>query len=171
MDKAALPKRVLIDTTVLIRALGERPNDPDTPDCRDFFDAMLAGGRTLLVEAPSISEMLRGQPKPALPNTTGILVVAFDDEAAITLGLQFPAATLKSLAASTGLSGTYLKYDALIAACALRHRAEHLVTVDRRLHPQVPPGLKVTQPGEFRARQGVLVEIPETAGTKPKGFE
>jgi hypothetical protein len=89
-------------------------------------------------------------------------VVAFDDVAAIELGLHFPAATLKSLTTSTGLSSTYLKYDALIAACALRHRAEHLVTVNRRLHPQVPQGLKVTQPCEFRARQGVLVEVPQT---------
>ncbi len=118
MDPARLPARVLIDTGVFIRAMGEHPTDPRSIDCKDFVEAMAAAGNDVLLAAPSLAEMLRGQDAPAVPNTGAITVVAFDDMAAVELGTKFPAKTLKAVPG--GLPATYLKYDALIAACAMR---------------------------------------------------
>jgi predicted nucleic acid-binding protein len=159
----------MIDTGVLIRALGERPGDPDSRDCVDFVEAMLAGGRELLVAAPSVAELMRGQAVPTPPSTPGLVIVAFDDLAAIELGTRFPVSSLKSLAATSGLPLTYLKYDAMIAACAIRHKAAFLITVDKRLSAQVPSSLKVARPGDFRAKQMQLVAVPSApAAPKPK---
>ncbi|MBX7115926.1 MAG: type II toxin-antitoxin system VapC family toxin [Myxococcaceae bacterium] len=167
MDSARLPARALIDTGVFIRAMGELPKDPRSVDCKDFVNAMAAAGKDVLLAAPSLAEMLRGQAMPAVPNTGAITVVAFDDVAAVELGTKFPAKTLKTVPG--GLPATYLKYDAMIAACAIRHRCGFLITLDEKLHPQLPPGLKVAAPGDFRQKQMQLVSVPAAPSSAKKG--
>jgi predicted nucleic acid-binding protein len=165
MDAARLPSRVLIDTPVLIRALGDRPDEAHSTDCKDFVEAMIKNERVVLVAAPSIAEMIRGMSVPAPPKTSGLVVVAFDDVAAVVLGMQFPAKTLKETASSAGIPLPYLKYDAMIAACAIRHKAQYLISLDQRLPAQVPASLKVAAPGAFRHKQ--LPLIP-SAPTEPR---
>lgn len=135
IDPAKLLKRVLIDTGILIRALGDRPQDPEAKACRDFWDAMLQHGRTILIAAPSIAEVVRFGVGAAadnpVPNVPGVEVVAFDQSAAMRLGHDFPINVIKKSSSETGRSLTHLKYDALIAACALRHNAQCLVTLDK----------------------------------------
>ncbi|MCA3014815.1 MAG: type II toxin-antitoxin system VapC family toxin [Myxococcaceae bacterium] len=160
MDPKLLPKRALIDTGVFIRALGEHPNDPRSADCKDFVDAMVAQGNDVLVAAPSLAEMIRGLPVPQPPSTGAIIIVAFDDQAAVVLGMNFPVSALKKLATDTGKSITYLKYDALIGACAVRHKADFLITIDGGFSAQVPKSLKVAAPSDFRTKQMTLVAVP-----------
>jgi len=173
MDPKLLPRRALLDTGVLIRALGEHPTDPRSADCREFLDAMVAVGNDVLVAAPSLAEMIRAMAVPKVPATNSIVVVPFDDQAAIVLGTTFPMVALKQLALKTGVALTYLKYDALIAACAIRHRAEFVVSIDERMTAQLPSSLKVAPPGAFRAKQMQLVsvdgdaQLPASTGTKP----
>jgi len=167
MDPSRLPSRVLLDTTVFIRAMGEHKADPRSLDCTDFVEAMVAAGKDVLVAAPSLAEMLRGMAMPAVPNTGAIAVVAFDDVAAVELGTKFPAKTLKTVPGS--LPATYLKYDAMIAACAMRHRCGYLITLDTNLHTQVPAGLKLAAPGEFCAKQMQLVAVPALPTKKGTG--
>lgn len=173
MDPKLIPRRALLDTGVLIRALGEHPTDPRSSDCREFLDAMVAEGSDILIAAPSLAEMIRAMAVPKVPTTNSILVVPFDDQAAIALGTTFPMATLKSLANQTGFPLTFLKYDALIAACAIRHKAEFLVSIDGRMSRQIPSSLKVASPSDFRAKQLQLAThdggalMPGAAGTKP----
>lgn len=172
MDPKSLPRRALLDTGVLIRALGEHPTDPRSADCRDFLDAMVAAGNDVLVGAPSLAEMIRAMAVPKVPSTNNIVVVPFDDQAAIVLGTTFPMVALKQLALKTGATLTYLKYDALIAACAIRHRADFLVSLDGRLSTQIPSSLKVAPPSAFREKQLQLVSVdggalvPPSIGTK-----
>jgi len=173
MDPRLLPRRALLDTGVLIRALGEHPTDPRSADCHEFLDAMVAAENDILVAAPSLAEMIRAMTVPKVPATDSIVVVPFDDQAAIVLGTTFPIAALKQLASTTGAPLTYLKYDALIAACAIRHRAEFLISLDGRMTAQLPSSLKVAPPGAFRAKQMQLVSVdggalvPAATATKP----
>lgn len=170
IDLNRLPLRVLLDTGVFIRALGEHANDPRSVDCKEFTATMLKAGRDLLVAAPSMAEMIRGMSVPMPPTTPGFIIVPFDDMAAVVLGMQFPAKVLKEVAGASGMPLTYLKYDALIAACAIRHKAQFLVTLDHRLAAQAPSGLKIAAPGDFRAKQMVLLAEPPPSGkakTKP----
>jgi predicted nucleic acid-binding protein len=170
MDVNRLPSRVLLDTGVFIRALGEHSSDPRSADCREFTETMLKAGRDLLVAAPSMAEMIRGMPVPTPPTTPGFIIVPFDDMAAIVLGTQFPAKVLKEVAGTSGTPLTYLKYDAMIAACAIRHKAQFLVTLDHRLGAQTPSGLKIAAPGDFRTKQLTLLAEPPPSGkakTKP----
>jgi len=160
MDPKMLPRRALIDTGVFIRALGEHPTDPRSADCKDFVAAMVAQGNDVLVAAPSLAEMIRGLPVPQPPSTGAIVIVAFDDQAAVVLGTSFPVSALKKIATDTGKSVTFLKYDALIGACAVRHRADFLITIDGGFSAQVPKSLKVAAPGDFRAKQMTLVAVP-----------
>jgi predicted nucleic acid-binding protein len=165
MDAKLLPRRALLDTGVLIRALGEHPTDSRSADCREFVEAMVAANNDVLVAAPSLAEIIRAMAAPEVPATNNIEVVPFDDQAAIVLGTRFPISALKALAHSSGVTLTYLKYDALIAACAIRHRADFLVCIDNRLTAQVPRSLNVAAPGDFRAKQ---LQLPVEAGAQPK---
>lgn len=156
IDPESLPARCLIDTGVLIRALGQFQDD-DAAVCRDFFDEMIACGQRMLIAAPSIAEMLRGRPQP-LPRTKSLIPVAFDVRAAELLGLEIPVAVLRSESSMSGHSRTYLKYDAMIVACAKRWAAECIVALDNdhrilAKHVDMP----VRHPREFLRKQ---VDIP-----------
>jgi predicted nucleic acid-binding protein len=130
IDISKLPQRALFDTGVVIRALGERPGDPESHLCERLWEAMLVNGRDILIAAPSIAEMYRHSGKVSLPHRKNIEVVAFDAQAAVLLGTKFPKAVLDAEVKTTGLVKNYIKYDALIAATASRYRATHIVTLD-----------------------------------------
>jgi predicted nucleic acid-binding protein len=128
IDPKVLPVNALIDTNVFLRFLDERV-DANTPACKDFCNAMIDARHQLWVAAPTIAEVSRHKGKP-VPRTNGITVVPFDDRAAEILGLKMPMAKLHEAKAQLGLSLTYLKYDAMIVACALRVKTATLVGLD-----------------------------------------
>ena len=129
MPIAVLPETCLVDTGVLIRALRQR-HDDETPACHAFFDAMVnSGSRRMLVAAPTVAEMLRGNPQP-LPRTRSLLVVPFDLQAAELLGEEMPIQVLRAHRAPDQLPLSYLKYDAMIVACARRWDADCIVALD-----------------------------------------
>ncbi len=153
VDRKLLPRRACIDTVVLILGLGES-KDPRAASCRAFFEAMEEAGGKIVIAAPTIAEYLRDGQRKALPRIAGIEPVAFDDVAAEVLARDFPATIIKKTHKDSGLEYDYIKYDAMIVACAVRHRAEHLVTLDRQqtgLAERI--GLKVCKPADYEARQ------------------
>jgi predicted nucleic acid-binding protein len=124
-----LPKRVLVDTGVLLRWL--KPKfDSKASACAELVDALLHANRDVLIAAPTIAEILRFGGGSDVPHRRGLIVVPFDDVAARVLGRSVPIDVLDQLKASTGVSKTMLKYDAMIVACAVRHRAEVVVSLD-----------------------------------------
>jgi predicted nucleic acid-binding protein len=166
IDVELLPAKCLADTGVLIRALGQR-EDEHSEICRAFFDAMVQNKRQILVAAPTVAEMLRGNPQP-LPRTRSIIVVAFDNEAAQLLGLEMHVSVLKDKSKIDGLTRTYMKYDAMIVACAKRWEAECIVALDddhirMAAHVQMP----VKHPRQFLKQQTVL----QLFGDKPSSSE
>jgi predicted nucleic acid-binding protein len=159
VDPALLPTNALIDTGVFMRFLGDRPDEAVSKECVAFGDAMVNNGRTLYVAAPTIAEVTRYQGK-AIPRRKGIVVIPFDDRAAELLGLNMPMAKIHQAAQASGTSKTYMKYDALIAACALRAKAAMIVAIDSD-HITMAKALNipVSPPGAFEDRQPSLFDF------------
>ncbi len=132
IDTTKLPASMLLDTTVALRGFGAYGDDPRGSVCVALVDACLRQGTSLLIAAPTLAEILRGGATRAVPRVAGVEVVAFDDVAAELLGRVLPQASLQEFATAEGLKLTYLKYDALIVACALRYRAGCFVCLDDR---------------------------------------
>ena len=132
IDPTKLPDVALVDTGVLIRALGQRSDDPRAPVCVAFWEEMLRKGNTILIAAPTVTEVTRSLDYPPLPvpSVPNVIVVAFDREAAVMLAKKFPEQVIRNLAGKIPID--YIRYDALIAACAIRYKAT-LVTLDGSL--------------------------------------
>jgi predicted nucleic acid-binding protein len=124
-----LPFVAMIDTTVFLCQMGEKPDEEHAPACIDFCERMVRQGRQLLVAAPTITEVTRKRGAP-LPRVSGIVVVAFDEQAASKLGVKMPADALKEWRDATGRKMNHIKYDALIVGCALRVPACTFVSMD-----------------------------------------
>lgn len=154
IDPEQLPRRALLDTPVVIRALlGQRGDEAATPSCIDFVKAMLEHERELLIATPTLAEVLRGDASSTLPSTKGIEVVSFDRKAAVTLGTTFPADGLRKRAKGLGVDREIMYFDMLIVACAIRHRADRVITLDkgrimRHLGLQSP--LPISTPTDFQ---------------------
>ncbi len=166
IDLDLLPPRALFDSSILFGALGSRDDGPTAEACRKLFEAMIENGKTVLVSAPTIAELLRGESPVEPPRTAGVVVVGFDDQAARILAKEFPQEVLIRFRDATGTPLQYIKYDAMIVACAKRHRAECLVTGDAAMARLANhAGLPCFAPDHFYAKQGTL---PGVAPTKPK---
>jgi predicted nucleic acid-binding protein len=155
-----LPGRVAIDSGVLSRALDDMDPDADSPVCRSFWDSMLASSGEILIAAPTLAEVLRAKPGRVVPRTEGVEIVNFDQRAAEDLARLFPIEDLKVWADEEGVPRTYYKYDALIVACAFRHKSECMVTLDphfKRLGKVV--GLPVHHPSRFAAQPDLPFDV------------
>lgn len=156
MDPSLLPARALIDTGVLIRALRQK-DDAFTEDCFEFVEAMIQENNRVLIAAPTLAEVLRGDPSTKLPATEHVQVVPFDRKSAEVLGNDMHIQVQKVKAAETGLPVTYVKYDAMIMACAAAFGAKAVISLDkdhRKLARYV--NILCRTPADFRARQGEL---------------
>jgi predicted nucleic acid-binding protein len=154
----------LIDTNVFLRSFGDRPNDPASPACKAFVDAMLAARRDVLLAAPSVAEILRFKRGTQLPVMDRFVVVPFDDDAARILGMKFPEELLLEWARKTNNPRHYYKYDAMIVACAVRWSARCMVALDQGLcELAASQGLRVEKPDAFRHPQGALALAPLAA--------
>lgn len=131
IDTKLLPYRALLDTGVVIRALRER-DDMEAKLCQDLWDLMASSQREILIAAPSLAEITRGGGKGP-PRVRGIEVVSFDLVCAEVLGARLPQSLLKTAATAADEPVSYYKYDALIIACAIRHRADMIISLDARL--------------------------------------
>lgn len=114
-----LPFAALIDTSVFLCRIGDKPDDEHCQACIDFCNRMFKAGRTVFVAAPTITEVTRHKGKE-LPRVPKIVVAAFDAIAATELGKRMPMSELRGLKDSSGRGLGYIKYDALIVGCALR---------------------------------------------------
>lgn len=158
MVERELPPTALVDTGVFMRFLGERPEDPHAGCCAEFCQAMFDRGNEVFVAAPTIAEIMRHRGKP-IPRVKGVTVVPFDERAAHILGLEMPMARLHEAQSNTGLGLAYLKYDAMISACALRCRTRTLIALDND-HVVMARhlGLNVLHPREFASSQLSIFE-------------
>jgi predicted nucleic acid-binding protein len=122
---------------------------------------MIENGRQILIAAPSLAEMIRHEGKDySIPRRRGVEVVAFDDRAAIELGRRFPERVLLMERERSQLPKHYIKYDAMIVACAIRHRATHLVSLDGALTGFAQAAvIQIVEPIRFEKPQ---LRLPQT---------
>jgi predicted nucleic acid-binding protein len=135
IDTDRLPRRALVDSSVLIAAWANRRDEPLKPVCEAFLHAMEQHERRILIAAPTVAELLRGTPPVPLPRRKSLVPVAFDTVTAEMLGRELPAPVLQQLRDAAGKpTGQHFKYDALIVACAKRHGVDCIVSLD----PHIP---------------------------------
>jgi predicted nucleic acid-binding protein len=139
IDRSKLPMVAAVDAGVLMRALEPHHTDKFAEACRDFWTAMLEDKkREIIIPAPSFAEHQRKK-LSKLPSTEQVYVVPFSSGCAELLADRFPAEVLdleiKAFKADYGRDapGSYIKYDAMIVACAKYHGAQRLVSIDSRV--------------------------------------
>jgi len=154
IDPNKLPRFCLVDTSIWIHALG-RARDAKSLACRNFYEAMIRHERQMRMAAPTLAELVRGDLGFKVPSTPSVRVVPFDRRAAQLLGQEFPASELKRLAAESGVGVAYFKYDAMIAACALRWGESVLIAddIDHVRLARTVTRLKVKKPTDFEQDQ------------------
>jgi len=157
IDHELLAQRALLDTGVCIRGLlRERADEPKSVPCRLFCDAMIDGGRRILIAAPTLAELLR-KPVNPIPRNKQIEIIPFDTKAAEQLGAHMPFARLIEARTRSGLPIDYWKYDSMIVACAIRGKATVIVTLDSELHElAASANIRAARPDEFMAAQKPL---------------
>jgi predicted nucleic acid-binding protein len=165
IDTDALPYSALLDTSILVPALGGKVRSTDDPLSAPFFAAMVKTQRRVLIAAPSVAELMRKASNAAIPRTRGVVVVDFDRIAAEHLGRDFPPNVLKSVRdelkpSLEKVSLDYIKFDAMIVACAKRHNASVLITTDvgqATLAKKI--GLIAKRPADYQTPQTVLPNV------------
>lgn len=170
IDIALLPTKAMVDTNVFMRGvLGDRPEEPSSVLCVEFCNAMLDKKLRIFVAAPTLAEVIRHQGK-RVPRTQGIVVVPFDDRAAELLGMTLSMGKLHVSKAASGASLTYLKYDSMIMACALRSGVPVFVTMDSDHHPLAKDtSIRVEHPSAFRAPQRTIFDLLSAGAAKEQG--
>ncbi len=176
IDATRLPAQVLLDTGVLIRALGQRPQDPNAPACIELWDALIAKSRDIYIAAPSIAELLRFGLPLHVPLVSQVRVVAFDRVAAEECAKYFKYVDFQNASANSGLPVTYYKYDALISACALRAKVKTIVSLDDKLATRITnAGIPlIVHTPDFFQDQGqpsspTAVQAPQAAAVQSTG--
>jgi predicted nucleic acid-binding protein len=144
---------VLLDTGVVIRALGQK-TDQDAALCRELWTTAREHRKVILIGVHTIAEMLRGRMPASLPRVSGVAVVPFDGPAAVVLGRQFSFRFIGGHANQHDVPRPYVKYDAMIVACAIRHRADMIVSLDGGVLTLARSAkLSGRRPVELQARQ------------------
>jgi predicted nucleic acid-binding protein len=129
IDISRLPERPLVDSTILIAAWSER-KDPARETCLSLLTELENRGSEMLIAAPTIAELLRGEHPIELPRRKSFVPVAFDTRAAELLGRDLPRSVLQRVKEESGRVYQYVKYDAMIAACAKRYGATCIISTD-----------------------------------------
>jgi hypothetical protein len=78
MDSKKLPRRALVDSGIVTRAMGDLPSDADTGVCKSFYEAMLTHNREILIAAPTIAEVMRKDAIRSVPRTQVMMKVVMD---------------------------------------------------------------------------------------------
>lgn len=176
LDKLKAAAPLLLDTGVVLRALGEADSDPRRALCLDLVRKALKHDVMVMVAAPTLAEILRhrrGTPdRLAPPLAQGIVTVAFDAEAASFCGANFQMTAINDaeIALKTGQKG-FLKYDALVISCAARWRAKTVVTLDSKLKRRLASSihLEIVEPTAFALKQ-VFPEHLQTTTPSDEGL-
>jgi hypothetical protein len=115
---------------------------------------VLATGRTILVATPSYAEFMRFNPTTSPPKHKSVNIVSFDEAAARLLAQSWPSTAIHSASESEGTPKSILKYDLMILACAIRHKAGLLLSLDEKMISRSrEAGLNAGTPSSFGPKQ------------------
>lgn len=134
-----LRRSVLLDTTVLLRGFWPEhfSGDPRTTACATLVQRLIVDRAQILISAVSEAEFKIGDGARELPLYSGIEVVPFDSLAARALSAMVDKELLRQIQAQNGSTRPAVRYDLQIVACAVRHKATLIVTLDEPLRKTV----------------------------------
>jgi predicted nucleic acid-binding protein len=115
---------------VVSYALGDNPHRPEAPICKALWAEMLRGGKSILIAAPTVAELMRAERPTPVPRHRLVEVVDFDRRSAEVLGKRLPHRIIVANARQRNAPRDYIKYDAMIVSCAVTHRAEVIISLD-----------------------------------------
>ncbi len=127
LDLSGIPDRVIVDTSFLVASVGSA-TEAHSAVCQELWLELLKLGHHILIPAVALAEFMRRPPHGQPKRHPRIEVVSFDERAAMALATRLPPwPTLKKASGSPRLVA---KYDEMILASAIRHRADVLICVD-----------------------------------------
>lgn len=152
IDPKKLLPRMALDASVLIAS--RNVMEAAHPHCRQLWYAMIQEGTNVLIPAPALAEFIRPPGITPPPRVDRVEIVAFDEDAAILLAKNMPPDVFYATGPNRTFKKHIAKYDAMIIACAIRHRADCLVTLDTdMLTVAKQSGLMAALPSDFEAAQ------------------
>lgn len=156
IDEAQLPDVCALDAGVMLLALHQRSHRPDAPVAVALWKALLRPERVtrgvkVLIPAPALAELIRGDQTTDPPMVRGIEIAPFTHKTARILARTFPHSFIDS-SKNAGHREHYVKYDALIASIAI-HREATLVTLDTFLLGLKGMPIQIRTPASFLSAQ------------------
>lgn len=168
VDVAKLQDKALVDSNIWLSAIKDA-NPKKLAESGAFLKGMQANKKIMYLAAPALAELNIGA-SPGVPAFSSVVVVDFDLMAANLFGKLIPShAVLKK--GPLPFNRHFIKYDSMILACAIRHKASCLVTYDENL--QKLAGICAFpwfEPSAFMEAQqslGLQVAAPPSQPTPP----
>jgi predicted nucleic acid-binding protein len=159
IDQTRLPNVCALDAGVLLLALRQRTHRPDATIAIALWQALLgreriSRGAKVLIPAPALAELIRGDQTTEPPLVRGIEIAPFTHKTARILARTFPQSFIDS-SKQAGNREHYIKYDAMIASIAI-HREATLVTLDGFLLGLKSMPIEIRTPSSFLNTQTEL---------------
>ena len=143
-DSKLIPGRIAVDTGFLLRALGLETDQSGL--CESLLRDLVSMRVEIQVPAPVIAEIVLGGVARAPQTTSGLLVTAFDELAAVKCGELFAIAEIKA----GDKPPSVLKFDSMIIACAVRWDAKHIISFDESLRKRATKaGVLGKEPADY----------------------
>ena len=156
-----IPERVMLDSSVLTRTRGDATGE-HADLCRELWYELIKQQHRILIPAIALAEYMEKPPHDRPKRHRNVEVVHFDDEAAAIIATRFPPSVFLRQNAVPGATKAIIKFDTMILASAVRHRAELLFCMDHRLSNLATAAqMPVKNPADLgRPTQLPLVPLP-----------
>lgn len=160
IDPDLIPDNVMIDTSVFISGVGNR-EDEFSPVCRELIKVLTSPNYPrfkVFFPAVAAAEVMRhGDGGGQIPRWKNFQIVPFDLMAAQVIGRELPWNVIKEQKNHSDLPFTYVKYDALIVASAIRHKVDVLIGLDSDFRKLIKLAtgaeLKLATPRDYLTKQ------------------
>jgi predicted nucleic acid-binding protein len=164
LDLSGIPERVMVDTSFLVAARGPA-TEAYSAVCQDLWLELLRLGRHILIPAVALAEFMRRPPHSQPKRHARIEVVAFDERAAMALATRLPP--WPALKKASGSPRLVTKYDEMILASAIRHRADVLISLDDGLIKAAQHAMVTVQDARKIPRLPIAPPAPRTGDLFP----
>ena len=160
IDLSGIPTRVMLDSSVLTRTR-EDSTEPHSELCRELWRALIKEHHQILIPAVALAEYMHHPPHQQPKRHRSVEIVTFDERTAEVLA-GFPAHVFVKNT-SNGETKALVKFDSMILASAVRHKAEMLFCMDTRLaNLAISMNMPVMNPLSL-PRQLTLLDAPSPA--------
>lgn len=134
IDPTRVPDRIAIDANVLIRALEaddpKRSDDPLAPRCAAIFQLAERGLTRIILPTPCVAEWWVTRSGENPPSGEGLEHAPFHTKAAREFANNIGVQGITDVRKQFNLPKGYVKFDAMVLACAWAAKAKVLVTSD-----------------------------------------